>query len=775
MSGSKCLSSLWLGRPPESSGRGSEHFTIGIPDRPGEIDNDVSKIRRSAETISKSAAAAAGRPEAAAIAPGTRIDPVGWRRLWFEVRDFAGAGGGATYLWTRWLVLRAVGLVYLFIFAGAIDESPAIIGPAGVAPLAGYFAQVRPVLAGFIDKVLHAPTVFWFGQSAGFIGVMGWMGLIAAGALVFNLWPRLALFVCWLLHLSFTATWGEFTPTQIDNMMMEVALLAIPFAPPGLRPGLAAGAPPWPITVFMMRWLLFRGMFESGLAKLVSDSPVWRNFTAMDFMYETSPTSTVLGYWAHQLPHGYHVFEILFTFAAELVAPVLAVFGGRRGRWWALLLWTLLQAGIQLTGNFGWINVGAAGLGLMLLDDQMIAAAAHRLRRTALANWLAQQVAGQTSPAIPPWRRQGLRALLGLHFAVTLYYFAKVCRLPVESAPAIIAAPISWVADFRSANRYYLFEHLASTHLQVDFEGSNDSGRTWRTFELRDLPQREDRMAGFIAPRFPRFENTIFFESSRPGETSVITVVATELLRHNPEIMARFKRDPFPDRPPTIIRMRRYRLVLLDREAHRQTGQYWRKEFAGDYVPPFHRNEIGAVAPFDLGAPDAAAKAGDFAKALSGYEEQFAQGNLEAGFRLAEMYVRGQTGAVALEKAFALFSDLASRGEIKARHSAGLCYEHGVGVALDLEKAVANYQQAADKGFVLSMFSLGSIGVRQAVRSLNDVEALGWLLTAAERTKGEDQTYQRIRDALPGLTQQLMARMSAAQISAGRQFAAQRR
>src|SRR6185436_12080828 len=128
-----------------------------------------------------------------------------------------------------------------------------------------------------------------------------------------------------------------------------------------------------------------------------------------------------------------------------------------------------------------------------------------------------------------------------------------------------------------------------------------------------------------------------------------------------------------------------------------------------------------------------------------------------------------------VEKAFALFSDLASRGETKARHSVGLCYEHGVGVAADLEKAAINYQDAADHGFVLSMFSLGSLGVRKAVRSLDDVGALGWLLTVAERTKGDDPAYKPIRDALPALTSQLMARMSAAQISAAREFAAHRR
>ena len=31
-----------------------------------------------------------------------------WRRRWWAIRDFAGAEGDATFLWTRWLVLRGV-------------------------------------------------------------------------------------------------------------------------------------------------------------------------------------------------------------------------------------------------------------------------------------------------------------------------------------------------------------------------------------------------------------------------------------------------------------------------------------------------------------------------------------------------------------------------------------------------------------------------------------------------------------------------------------------
>jgi TPR repeat protein len=102
----------------------------------------------------------------------------------------------------------------------------------------------------------------------------------------------------------------------------------------------------------------------------------------------------------------------------------------------------------------------------------------------------------------------------------------------------------------------------------------------------------------------------------------------------------------------------------------------------------------------------------------------------------------------------------------------GLCYEYGVGVALDLEKAVAHYQQAAEQGSIPAKFSLGTLGAKQAVRSVDDTEALGWLLAVASRTTGDDPAHRAIRPALPQLTQQLMARMNAAQIAQARQFAA---
>ncbi|MEI6466151.1 MAG: lipase maturation factor family protein, partial [Verrucomicrobiota bacterium] len=296
--------------------------------------------------------------------------------LWRETKDFGGWSGDVTHLWSRWLLLRAVGVVYVLIFSGILVEGQALIAPNGIAQLDELFAQLHRTFPNPAEALIRAPSLFWLGTGSGMITLLTWTGLLSAVAVVFNLWPRMALFSCWLVFLSFASTWRSFSPAQLDNLMLEVALVCIPFAPAGFRPGLGAGAPPRRIALFMMRWLLFRVMLQSGLVKLVSGDPHWRDFTVMDVMYETAPFPTILGYLDHQLPQAYHCFEVVLTFTAELLAPVLAVIGGSRGRWFAFGSWVLLQVGIQLTCNFGWLNAAAIGLALLLLDDRMLAAAA---------------------------------------------------------------------------------------------------------------------------------------------------------------------------------------------------------------------------------------------------------------------------------------------------------------------------------------------------------------------------------------------------------------
>ncbi len=524
----------------------------------------------------------------------TSTTPIG--RAWQQIRDYAALGGNATYLWPRWIVLRAVGLLYVLAFTGVIHESRALIGPRGIAPLAGFFHALLATHPGPLEAFCRAPSLFWLGTGAPMIAIAGWAGLAAAVALVLNLWPRMALFGCWLIFLSFVSTWRIFSAAIPDHVLLEAGLLCIPFAPAGLRPGLGAECPPRPIAVFMMRWLVFRLMFESGLMKLVAGDPYWRHLTVMKVLYETAPFPTILGYLDHQLPQAYHVFEIALTFAAELAAPLLAVFGGRRGRWFALGLWVVFQAGIQVTNNFGWLNTSAIGVGIALLDDQMLAAAAERLRLRRLGRFLSSKTAENSPGPATPWRLYGLRAALGAHFCLTLYFFGTAWGDAVYNIPYVVTRPVDLSWFFHSANVYYPFARITPDRYEVEFEGSNDGGATWRTYEFRYQPQRPDRICPFIAPWFPRFEASLQIAIFSVPKSPLFAAVAAELVSRNPDVMRLFRNDPFPDRPPTMIRMPVYRIGFTDLKTLRKTGNYWHKEYEGDYVPAVYLDAHGQIA-----------------------------------------------------------------------------------------------------------------------------------------------------------------------------------
>jgi hypothetical protein len=513
------------------------------------------------------------------------------KAAWRRIRDFAGMGGDATYLWPRWLVLRGVGLVYVLVFAGISVEGSALIGPNGVAPVARFCEIVAGLFPNVIERFIRAPSLFWISTAPGTIDGLAWCGMGAAIALVLNLWPRMALFICWLILLSFVSTWQIFSPTIIDQLMIETALLCIPFAPAGLRPGLGASTPPRAIALFMMRWLLFRIMFGSGLIKLFAGDSHWRDLTALDVMHETNPSPTILGFFDHQLPHAFHVFEITVTFIAELLAPLLAVFGGRWGRWIALGSWFVLQAGIQLTGNFGWLNTAAIALGLLLLDDQMIAAVTRKLRLKRLTERIAYTF-------VPPpiadcsWLSRSLVAGLWLHFGLTIYAFGILYTgRTVAGVPDPKSRPVDFIfRDFQSANAYVPFASFPPAKYEVEFAGSNDGGATWRAYPFRYKPQRQDRIGPFIAPWFARFDSAL--QNALYTNNPVIREVAKRLLERNPEVTALFEADPFADRPAEVIRMLVFNLSFVDLQTHRETGLYWKKEYVSDFAEPVHLDEL---------------------------------------------------------------------------------------------------------------------------------------------------------------------------------------
>ena len=245
----------------------------------------------------------------------------------------------------------------------------------------------------------------------------------------------------------------------------------------------------------------------------------------------------------------------------------------------------------------------------------------------------------------------------------------------------------------------------------------------------------------------------------------MIPSVAAQLLNQSRPVIDRFKNDPFPDRPPNTVRMRRYRLAFADLATLRRTGNYWTKEFVNDYSPAIYLTGQGTIAHFDVDEADAALHAGNYALALKVNEQQFEVGNPEAGYRLAQMYIRGTGVPEDPTRAFALFSDLAGRGELRGRHNLGLCYEYGVGVAGDINQAAREYRLAAEQGSLLSLYALGVLYADDRILPRDDVEGLSLLLRTVDKLKVNPESAREILQTAPVKARQLADRMSPGDIA----------
>src|SRR6476620_12734262 len=156
-----------------------------------------------------------------------------------------------------------------------------------------------------------------------------------------------------------------------------MGFLAIFFAPWQWLPRrVEREARPSRIVLWLLRWLLFRLMFESGCVKLIDDNPnnpTWHKLTALNYHYQTQPLPTWIGWYAHHFPAWFHKGEVLVMFAIELGVPFL-IFLPRRPRQVACVTLVALQLIIMLTGNYSFFNLLTMALCVTLLDDAALQA-----------------------------------------------------------------------------------------------------------------------------------------------------------------------------------------------------------------------------------------------------------------------------------------------------------------------------------------------------------------------------------------------------------------
>ncbi len=136
----------------------------------------------------------------------------------------------------RWIVLRALGLIYCSAFVSLLFQIRGLIGPAGILPANSYLQAVAQSFGPW-TRLWFAPTLLWVASGSHMLMAICWVGLAGGLLLTFNLWPRGMLLVCFVCFLSFVSAAQDFSGYQSDGMLLEAGFLASLLRATRLAPG----------------------------------------------------------------------------------------------------------------------------------------------------------------------------------------------------------------------------------------------------------------------------------------------------------------------------------------------------------------------------------------------------------------------------------------------------------------------------------------------------------------------------------------------------------
>jgi predicted DCC family thiol-disulfide oxidoreductase YuxK len=467
---------------------------------------------------------------------------------------------------TNGLFLRLLALVYLAAFASFAVQALGLVGEQGILPLGPFLAAVDASYG--VEKYWLLPTLFWLDSSDAAIRWLCGAGCLLSLLLLVNRFPRLCLGGLYLLYLSLYGAGQVFMTFQWDILLLECGFLAI-FLP--RNPVLFT---------WLLRWLLFRFMLQSGLVKLMSGDINWSGLSALDYHFETQPLPTVLAWYAHKLPELVLQAGVVFTFVIELAVPFLILMP-RRPRMLAALLIAGFQLLIILTGSYNFFNFLTVCLCLLLLDDQML----REMFPAALLRRLRPVGAPVPRLPVPAATVAGMVAVTVA--AVYLVLSSILLGNSISRAPVseLSRALVRWSVPLHFAHNYGVFAVMTTRRLEIVFEGSTD-GRTWEAYELPYKPGATGRAPVWATPHQPRLDWQLWFAALAPAQQNPwLKRLELGLLTGSPAVLSLFSHNPFPARPPLYIRASLYRYKFSDRETRERSGAWWTREHAGAFMP----------------------------------------------------------------------------------------------------------------------------------------------------------------------------------------------
>jgi hypothetical protein len=504
------------------------------------------------------------------------------------------------------IFLALLGAVFLIAFLSLWAQVHGLVGSRGILPVTDLLTAARERLG--LKALWQVPTLCWLDSSDGFLTALCATGVVAALLLIAGIAPAPMLIVLWSTYLSLAVAGQAFLSFQWDILLLETGFTSLFIAPWRLFAWRSIHLrPPPAISIWLLRSLLFKLMFLSGITKLLSGDPTWRGLTALDVHYQTQPLPTWIGWYVHQMPGWFQRASVVSMFVVELVVPFL-IFGPRLLRALAAIPLLLLQVLIAATGNYGFFNLLAAVLCLTLIDDGFWRPLAPRRWAQRLA------VLSQARP-----RRTGFHIAVAILAAPVFLASGLTCLREMVRTPrdaTVLPAPVgavlrsidgtalrwfeptllAWIAPFRTISGYGLFRVMTTKRPEVILEVSED-GVLWQEWALGWKPGDPQRPPGFVAPHMPRLDWQMWFAALYPrGHMYWLERLIVRIFEGSPEVLGLLGDRPGGAHPdsPRFVRLSLYRYQFTDRDTRSRTGAWWQREFVGHLTPAISRDTVRA-------------------------------------------------------------------------------------------------------------------------------------------------------------------------------------
>ena len=450
------------------------------------------------------------------------------------------------------MIWRGTAMIYLIAFISLWVQVEGLYGEGGISPLKDTMDYWRLKLGG--TPWWSKPSLLWINFSNYDHHFLLGIGVISSFLMIQGILPFISALVCWICYLSFVSLGQSFLSYQWDALLLEMGFLSL-----FLHPKYFINFSFWPY-----RFLLFRLMFMSGLAKITSGDINWETLKALDYHYWTQPLPNFISWFVHQAPSWFHQISIIAMFAVELTCPFL-IFFTRRFRLIAFYAFLFLQVAIIITGNYGFFNWLTIVLCFCLVDDQ---------------HW--KWFFNSKPPMMPKISQFRVFASL-----ILMLYTIVMGSLVLFKArlPRWVSPIARMNVNFHLINSYGLFSVMTTRRFEIFLQGSFNN-KDWKDYHFNYKPNSTSDRPEWVFFHMPRLDWQMWFAALNPRPPGWFYRMVGRLLRGDESVAGLFENNPFPTRPPRYIRAIIYDYKFSSVDDFFDYGRWWKSSYKREYLPP---------------------------------------------------------------------------------------------------------------------------------------------------------------------------------------------